>query len=1241
MNTDPSNIKEIFSAALNRATREERSAFLDEACQGNAALRNEVEELLAADAEAGSFLGEPAVARPTNAEDDEQGPTVNYCPSENSPGDTIGRYKLLQQIGEGGFGVVFMAEQTEPVRRKVALKIIKPGMDTKDVIARFEAERQALALMDHTNIARVFDAGRTDTGRPYFVMELVNGIPINDFCDRHRLDTKARLKLFVPVCSAVQHAHQKGVIHRDLKPSNILITLYDGTPVPKVIDFGIAKAISQKLTEKTLFTAYGQFIGTPQYMSPEQSELSGLDIDTRADVYALGATLYEVLSGCPPFDPEKLRSAGFREVLRIIQEEDPLLPSQRLSTLGDQAAMIAKYRHAEPASLGRVLRGDLDWIVMRCLQKDRSRRYATPNDLSADIQRYLNVVPIQARPISPWGRRWRWCRRNPAIAILTASLLLVFATGFVAVAWQWRRAENSAIRESLERQGAELARKRADVEADRAELRAKEARHAALLADMAADEASANLYATRMNLAQRAWDDGQLGEVVDLLSSTTPGEGEKDRRSLEWNYLSRLCDSHLSSFSVGAFSASEIAYSPDGTLLAAALYQQVKIWSIPDRRLVHSFPMRGTAQCVVFSPDGSQLVSADGVGNLGYVSTIKSWDVESGAEKTITECAGGLSQLIFSPDGERLIAAIGFSPITVMASQEEVLLSGAIKVWRVSDGSELYSIGFTLPDVEDFRNIYAAATEAPAVRIASNPSGDRLAGVTAFGKVKVWNAENGYELLEMDGGGTSIAFSKDGQKIISGATTWNASDGSVLSRRRGAVPWLVCDGVRALSSTGGVVSVFDVESNSKIATLRGQGVNASRFAISPDGWRIASAENRQIKTWDAQGGQEAQTLTVPAEQNTPFYQGNFVEEAAISPDGLRVATAIDGSKPFFQAGIAIWDRITGKVLIEISEEASQCMSMSFSPDGTQLAVAFYGEDTVIWDSRTGEELHRFTDVGQFAAFSPDGSALATIGDKDKRERAVVFDTSTGEATVQFDLDWYSMSELAFHPSGRTVAIAGRQAWEKPGERAEPDVLAVCNVEDGSVVISTNGPAKKIRSLAYSPSGERLAVASYGNVHILDAYTLQVDSTLRVGASHVTFSPDGKRLLTGSNNMVRIYDVQSHQEVLRLKGAYTGVSFDDDGNYLVAGGRHAGENAAFGNVATAKIWDFSPIEANEQTERVALGLVRFLAAQSLNERDVEQRILENPTINAAERRQTLNLWAEYLLRKKGIPNLKDR
>jgi serine/threonine protein kinase/Tfp pilus assembly protein PilF len=417
----------IFIEALRQETPAARAAFLEEACAGNAELRLGVEQLLRAHEKLGPFL--------QVAQDDR---TTDH-PIEEGAGTLVGQYRLLEQIGEGGFGVVFMAEQQQPVRRKVALKVLKPGMDSKQVVARFEAERQALALMDHPNIAKVLDAGQTSSARPFFVMDLVRGLPITEYCDQAQLTTRERLGLFLHICRAVQHAHQKGVIHRDIKPSNVLVTLQDGTPLVKVIDFGIAKALGQQLTDKTLFTGFAQMIGTPLYMSPEQTALSNVDVDTRSDIYSLGVLLYELLTGTTPFDRERLQRAGYDEMRRIIREEEPPRPSTRISTLGQAATTISTQRKSDPRRLSQLVRGELDWIVMKALEKDRNRRYETASAFAADVERYLADEAVQACPPSAWYRFRKLARRNRVVLITASLILLTMALAVVVLGVSYAR----------------------------------------------------------------------------------------------------------------------------------------------------------------------------------------------------------------------------------------------------------------------------------------------------------------------------------------------------------------------------------------------------------------------------------------------------------------------------------------------------------------------------------------------------------------------------------------------------------------------------------------------------------------------------------------------------------------------------------------------------------------------------------------------------------------------------------
>jgi eukaryotic-like serine/threonine-protein kinase len=481
----------LFCGLLECSSAQERAAYLDAACGTDTELRARLAALLQAHEQAGNFLAEkPAIGDPSAIGEE---PRLTEM-----PGTVIGPYKLLEQIGEGGFGVVFMAAQQQPVQRKVALKVLKPGMDTKQVIARFEAERQALALMDHPHIAHVFDGGETTSGRPYFVMELVKGIPITDYCDQSHLTANERLELFIHVCQAVQHAHQKGIIHRDLKPSNILVTLRDSRPMAKVIDFGIAKASGQELTDKTLFTGFGQLIGTPLYMSPEQAALSHADVDTRSDIYSLGVLLYELLTSTTPFEKERLKTAGYDEMRRIIREEEPPKPSTRISTLGQAATTISAQRKSNPKRLSQLMRGELDWIVMKALEKDRNRRYETASAFAADVQRYLHDEPVQACPPSAAYRLRKFVRRNRGPVLAAGLLLAALVVGIAGTGWGLVRAEWA--------KGDALAAAQSEKKAKETAL-AKEAESRAVL-----DFVQNQIFATARPLGQQ----GGLGREVTL-----------------------------------------------------------------------------------------------------------------------------------------------------------------------------------------------------------------------------------------------------------------------------------------------------------------------------------------------------------------------------------------------------------------------------------------------------------------------------------------------------------------------------------------------------------------------------------------------------------------------------------------------------------------------------------------------------------------------------------------------------
>jgi len=592
--------EKVFEGAIKLPIPQKRGAYVRGACCEDQALRQQVESLIQAHDEVGGFMptdpGEAVI-------------TIPDRPLSEKEGTCIGRYKLLQRIGEGGMGIIYMAEQTEPVTRKVALKIIKLGLDTKSVIARFEAERQALAMMDHPNIAKVLDAGSTDTGRPYFVMELVKGVPINQYYDKNHLPTKERLQLFIAVCQAIHHAHQKGVIHRDIKPSvtvqvwgarpprapwlapspatrgrppairrgrrmaapgagalprpeqlqpsNILVTLHDGMPVPKVIDFGVAKAINQKLTEKTLFTRFAQMIGTPAYMSPEQAEMSGLDVDTRTGVYSFGVLLYELLTGTTPFPEKELLSRGYGEMQRIIAEQEPERPSLRVSTLeGEQQTIVAKNRSAEVLTSRRQIKGDLDWIVMRALEKDRTHHCDTPNNFAADIERHLSDEPVlAARPTLYYPLSKLYRRHKIALATAACFALLLIVSARVSTA---QAIKNNSLFAAAE--GARLKEMSAT-------LRETELRR---ITETERDRSERLPYAANMNLAKRAWDETNVGRTEELLDQHRPEPGRPDMRNFEWFYLDRLRHTDLFTLKGHSKWVRSVALSPDGKRVVSA-----------------------------------------------------------------------------------------------------------------------------------------------------------------------------------------------------------------------------------------------------------------------------------------------------------------------------------------------------------------------------------------------------------------------------------------------------------------------------------------------------------------------------------------------------------------------------------------------------------------------------------------------------------------------------------------------
>jgi len=1045
------SLQNLFNAALERSDAVERARFLTEACGADAALRERVEKLLLAHEEIGGFMAEPSL-QPAGL--DVNSAERADLPLTERPGDRIGRYKLLQQIGEGGCGVVHMAEQEEPVRRRVALKVIKLGMDTKQVIARFEAERQALALMEHPNIAKVLDAGATGAGRPFFVMELVRGTKITEFCDENKLATEDRLKLFIQVCQAIQHAHQKGVIHRDIKPSNILVTINDGAPVPKVIDFGIAKATVGRLTDRTLFTAFEQFIGTPAYMSPEQAVLTSLDIDTRSDIYSLGVLLYELLTGGTPFDQKELLAAGLDGMRRIIREAEPPRPSTRLSTMAATAlTTTAVHRHTEPPKLLHQVRGDLDWIVMKCLEKERDRRYETANALAMDIQRHLNCETVIARPPSRLYEFQKTVRRHKFGFAATGAVIMTLVIGLGISMWQVVLKNRAYVHVDSARQLADQARldeRRLNFQMafDRGIALCEQGKVAsgmlwlARALELAPSDESDMQRVIRANL--NAWQrelhilTGIYPREQGVVSGAFSPDGTQILTGA-FDGVAQLWDQQtgavLGSPLCHDSEAHTAIFSPDGDyVLTTSTDKTARLWETKSHKLINTFRQGSAVWAGLFTTDGKVITgNSDG--------EIQVWDRDK--EKPIVAwrhpAPHGIHDLALSPDGKQVLGAcddgvillwdlqtrkvvarfVGHTdraPTAVFVATNQIAsgdIDGNVFLWTWREG-----VGDSPVNGERIGKPWKHRGGVHRLRV--NERRDRLLSASYDRTAQLLNSRTGEPIgvaFEHRGALRDVAFAKD-ESILTcseddAARTWRPAPGCLdkeLRHEAGAQHVLfTADAkyalVRPEDRTALIREALTDEAVGKPLTPKA-GIHA--FAVSPDASKVmTAAEGGLVQFWETATG-------MPVGESFKHTGGTWT--VAISPDGK---TAVSGG---LDGVVKLWDAQAGRplwTLLAISN--APIRGLAFSPDSSRIAVG--AADKLAWvigkdDSSPKRKLEGHHGSVMTVAFSPDGRRVAT-GSFDNT--VIVWDAETGlpisKPMRHRGPFWYAVT---FSKDGRTL-----------------------------------------------------------------------------------------------------------------------------------------------------------------------------------------------------------------------------